>query len=140
MNFSYKEIKQAYLEVQKLLEDASGVKVNSLSTKMAEDLSLWGDDNHDFLEMFSEKYTIDFSNFNYSKHFETEGELFGSKQVLLTLLGLPISVLIFLIKIVNPKFNDTPFLKKKGTKKLDLTFGDLVVSKLKKEFCLRDNQ
>ena len=67
MKFKYTEIKDAYLEVKKFLEHASGEKINSLNTKIVDDLKLWGDDNYFLLIEFVEKYNLNFEKFEYNK-------------------------------------------------------------------------
>ena len=139
MKISYKDIKDSYLEVKFFLEDASRVKVTSLNTKIAEDLSLWGDDNYELLVEFKDKYKVEFKDFDYSEHFESEGELFNSTRALIALVSMPFEIILWILKLFFPniKINfSTPFIPKINERK-DLTFGDLITSKLKGEFCLR---
>ncbi len=142
MTFKYTEIKDAYIEVKKFLEYASGEKIDNLNTKVVEDLSLWGDDNYFMLADFIEKYNINFDKFNYDEHFESEGELIGLKQLIIGLVKLPFSLINCLIIQFISK-STYIFIDKKlydrTTDKKDLTFGDLVMCKLNGEFCLRSN-
>jgi hypothetical protein len=93
------------------------------------------------LNEYSEKYKVDFSKFNYSEHFDSETDLFGSKYVLITILFLPIYIINSLYKTLFPKYKTSfldsilPMIEEKKY----LTFGDLIASKLKGEFCLREN-
>ena len=65
IEISFKNLKQNYIEVQQFLQKESGEKNIYNKSKVANDLSLWGDDNCDMLEKFITKYKVDFSNFNY---------------------------------------------------------------------------
>ena len=142
MKFKYTEIKDAYLEVKKFLEHASGEKIYSLNTKIVDDLKLWGDDNYFLLIEFVEKYNLNFEKFEYDKHFDSEGEFIGFKNLFLGLLKLPILITNSLI-IKHIAFNTycriDNILYDRTNEKKDLTFGDLIISKLKGEFTLRES-
>ncbi|MEM7162835.1 MAG: hypothetical protein AAF487_10405 [Bacteroidota bacterium] len=141
MKFKYTEIEDAYLEVKKFLEHASGEKINSLNTKIVDDLKLWGDDNYFLLIEFVEKYNLNFEKFEYDKHFDSEGEFIGFKNLILGLLKLPLLIInSLIIKFIsfNTYYQIDNILYDKTNKKKDLTFGDLISSKLKGEFCLRN--
>ena len=139
MKVQFKELRKTYKEVKDYLENASGENVNGLNTKIAEDLGLWGDDNYYLLEEFVKKHNLNFDKFDYSQHFESEGELFNGSNALIGLLTLPFLLIARIIKWIFPKVKtpfDSSFLPKKN-ERADLTFGDLIVCKLKGEFCLR---
>lgn len=141
MKFKYSEIKDSYLEVKKFLEHASGEKINSLDTKIVDDLKLWGDDNYFLLIEFIKKYNLNFEKFDYEKHFDSEGEFIGFKNLMLGILKLPIMIINgLIIKYISPKAysKSDNLLYNRTNEKKDLTFGDLVSSKLKGEFCLRN--
>jgi len=141
VTFKYTEIKEAYLEVKKLLEKASGKSVNSLNTKIAKDLELWGDDNYCLLVEFVEKYNLNFERFHYDKYFYSELELFGFLNIILALVKKVILILNnFIIKYLSQKIYDKidSIFCDITNEKRDLTFGDLLLSKLMKEFYLRD--
>ena len=141
MKVKFNELRKVYKEVKDFLENASGENVNGLNTKIAEDLGLWGDDNYFLLEEFVTKNNLNFDKFDYSEHFESEGELFNASNALIGLLTLPFLIVTRIIKWIFPKIK-TPFdnsslpMKNERT---DLTFGDLIVCKLKGEFSLRKN-
>lgn len=148
IKISFKNLKQNYLEVQQFLQKESGEKKIYNKSKVANDLSLWGDDNYDMLEVFIKKYNLDFSTFNYDEHFESEGELFSSATVLLTILLIPlyfIKLILFLIfkpfsKSHSKKINDFNFfIRRNQHKKKDLTMGDLITSKIQGKFSLRED-
>tara|TARA_R110002020_G_scaffold79907_1_gene199732 strand:+ start:15 stop:455 length:441 start_codon:yes stop_codon:yes gene_type:complete len=139
MKVQFKELRKTYREIKDYLENASGENVNGLNTKIAEDLGLWGDDNYYLLEEFVKKHNLNFDKFDYSKHFESEGELFNGSNALIGLLTLPFLIIARIIKWFFPNVKtqfDSSFLPLKN-ERADLTFGDLIVSKLKGEFCLR---
>jgi len=142
MKFKYTELKETYLEVKKFLEHASGEKINRLNTKIVEDLTLWGDDNYFLLIEFIEKYDLNFEKFEYDKHFDSEGELVGFKTFILGVFKLPVliinNLLIKHISIKTYKKIDNTLYDRTNYKK-DLTFGDLILSKLNGEFTLREN-
>jgi len=148
IKISFKNLKQNYLEVQQFLEEKSGEKNISNKSKIANDLSFWGNDNCYLLEEYITKYNVDFSDFNYDKHFESEGELFGSGAVLLRILMFPFYVfkfiLFLLFKPISKEYsraiNDFNFSTEKNqSNRIDLTMGDLITSKIQGKFNLREN-
>ena len=148
IKISFKNLKQNYLEVQQFLQKESGEKIIYNKSKVANDLSLWGDDNYDMLEKFITKYALDFSNFNYERHFESEGQLFNSGLVLLNILFLPLYVCKFLLhlffKPFSKKYSDKIYsfnfvLKEIKSDRIDLTMGDLITSKIQGKFYLRED-
>ena len=141
MKLEFSNIKESYLEIKTFLENASGQKINGLNTRIAEDLGLFGDDNYFLLNEFAEKYDVDFESFEYGKHFESEGELFNSFRALISILSLPFFLIAKIMKFIFPKINIdlSNLIVSNSRETSDLTFGDLIVSKLKGEFCLRKN-
>ncbi len=97
----FKTLRQAYLEVKTFIEKEVGDEVLSLETKIEDDLGCAGDDNWELLEKFATKYQLDISGFDYSEHFLSEGELFGSGAALLTLLTLLFAIVFWLLKILT---------------------------------------
>ena len=148
IEISFKNLKQNYIEVQQFLQKESGEKNIYNKSKVANDLSLWGDDNCDMLEKFITKYKVDFSNFNYDKHFESEGELFGSLNSLFIFVFailnifkyiLFLNVVIFSKKYSKQINNFKFYIKENKIEKKDLTMGDLITSKIQGKFLLREN-
>ncbi|WP_165929427.1 DUF1493 family protein [Flavobacterium rhamnosiphilum] len=144
----FKDLKQNYLEVQQFLEEKSGEKKICNKSKVANDLSLWGDDNYDMLEDFITKYNLDFSGFNYGEHFESEGEMFGPLNFLFgfvfTILYILKYVLFLTVALFSKKhskeINDFKFhIEENKIEKKDLTMGDLIASKVQGKFNLREN-
>jgi hypothetical protein len=138
IKLEYKELKKNYTEVKDFLQERTAESIR-LDSKIAEDLGHWGDDNYFLLVEFIEKYKLNFDEFDYSLHFESEGELFNSLTALFTVICLPFLLLALFLKWIFPTLK-TPFdetLKPRKNEREDLTFGDLIVSKLKGEFCLR---
>lgn len=140
LQFDYKTLKEAYVEIKTFIEKETGDKVSSLKTKIENDLGCAGDDNVELLEKFISKYKLDSTGFNYAKHFLSEGELFGSGSVLLQIVSIPIYVLLWTLNVLT-------FGKVNLTKKLvipdwnrqvtDMTFGDLLTWYLSGKYSLR---
>ncbi len=148
IKISFKNLKQNYLEVQQLLEENSGEKNIGIKSKIANDLSLVGDDNYYLLDSFITKYNLDFSNFNYAEHFESEGELTMSIWSILSVFFIPLfilkGILSYVINLYSKKYSDKIdsfnfFLREYKSDKIDLTMGDLITSKIKGKFLLREN-
>ncbi|MXN91626.1 DUF1493 family protein [Flavobacterium sp. Sd200] len=130
----YVTLKSAYLEVKTFLEKESFDKVDNLSTKIENDLGMAGDDNYELLEKFVKKYDLGHHDFDYSKHFLSEGELFSPFTTLYYILISP----FWFIKIIS--YGKINLLPPKGywqRETLDLTFGDMVAWYLHKNFKLR---
>lgn len=145
---SFKDLKQNYIEMQQFLEDKSGEKNIFNKSKVANDLSLWGDDNYDMLEDFITKYNLDFSDFKYDEQFESEGELSISIWSILSVVLLPLfitkGIVSYLLNFLSNKYSYKIdkfnfFLKKYKSNKIDLTMGDLITSKIQGKFSLREN-
>ena len=145
---SFKDLKQNYIEMQQFLEDKSGENNINNKSKVANDLSLLGDDNYDMLEDFITKYNLDFSDFKYDEHFENEGELSISIWSILSVVLLPLfitkGIVSYLLNFLSNKYSYKIdkfnfFLKKYKSNKIDLTMGDLITSKIKGKFSLREN-
>ena len=141
MKIEFRNIKESYLEIKTFLENASGEKNIGLNTRIAEDLGLFGDDNYFLLTEFFERYNVDFENFEYDKHFENEGELFHPIRTLIGIILLPLFLITKIVNWIFPKIKIdlSKLIIPKIRETSDLTFGDLIVSKLKGEFCLRKN-
>ncbi len=148
IKISFKNLKQNYLEVQQLLEENSGEKNIGIKSKIANDLSLVGDDNYYLLDSFITKYNLDFSNFNYAEHFESEGELTMSIWSILSVFFIPLfilkGILSYVINLYSKKYSDKIdsfnfFLREYKSDRIDLTMGDLITSKIKGKFLLREN-
>jgi len=148
IKISFKNLKQNYLEVQQFLEEKSGEKNIYNKSKIANDLSFWGDDNYNMLENFITKYNLDFSNFNYDEHFENEGELTISIWSILSVLLIPLfiikSIMSYFFNFFSKKYSYKInsfnfFLKEHKSNRIDLTMGDLITSKIQGKFLLREN-
>lgn len=136
----FKTLRQAYAEVKSFVEMETGDEALSLKTRIVDDLGCAGDDNYELLEKFVTKYKLDATGFDYSKHFLSEGELFGSNAVFLKLLSLPIILLLWFIKIIT--FGKVDMTKKQvfsnwSRKTMDMTFGDMLTWYLTGKYSLR---
>jgi hypothetical protein len=148
IKISFKNLKQKYLEVQQSLDEKSGKKNICTKSKIANDLSQVGNDNYYLLDTFIKKYNLDFSNFNYAKHFESEGELTMNIWSILSVFLLPLfilkGILSYVINLYSKKYSDKIdsfnfFLREYKSCRIDLTMGDLITSKIKGKFLLREN-
>ena len=125
----FSKLRFAYNTVKRFMEDEAFDDVTSLRTKIVEDLGMTGDDNYDLLTKFVKKFELDHSDFQYEKHFYTEGELYDSTAALINLLSLSIWIplktveLLTLNKIHIPK----PGFYKPPRKVTDMTFRELLV-------------
>lgn len=139
----FAKLRHAYVTVKSFIDkEADGYnELKSLDTKINADIGLAGDDNLELLEKFVEKFELDYKNFEYNKHFYSEGELFGSGAAmgnLLTLsVWLPLKTIELLtfnkVKIDKPQFPGTP-----NREVTDLTFKDMLTWYIEKEFKTSD--
>ena len=124
----FEKLKLAYITVKSFREKEAGENVESLKTKIAEDLSFYGDDNYYMLTKFVEKFELDHTDFNYDEHFHSEGEIANSEIALYNLLilsvWLPLKT-IELLTLNNVKINKPSFYKP-SRKVIDMTFKDLL--------------
>ena len=135
----FAKLRHAYVTVKSFIDkEAEGYsELKSLDTKIRADIGLSGDDNLELLEKFVEKFELDYKDFEYGKHFYSEGELYGSDTALFNLLTLSVwlplkTIELFTfnkIKINKPKFPFTP-----DREVSDLTFKDLLTWYIEKEF------
>lgn len=139
----YKELRSTYQEIKAFLRNESYNDVKDQNTRIAEDLELWGSDNYLMLVDFIEKYDLNFENFEYEKYFVSEGEYWKRTNFSLVVLMLPFYIPFYIIAktlillIPSLRYLEEKLDPKMENERLDLTFGDLLVSKLKGEFCLR---
>jgi hypothetical protein len=137
----FEKLRHAYVTVKHFLETEGYEKVTSLDNKVEADLGLSGDDNSELLDKFVTKFELDHKNFDYDKHFYSEGELFSSEAALANLLTLsiwlPLKTIELItfnkLKIDKPKFPVTP-----DREVSDLTFKDLLTWYIEKEYIPND--
>jgi len=139
----FTKLRHAYVTVKSYIDkETEGYnELKSLDTKLKSDIGLSGDDNLELLEKFVEKFELDHKNFEYEKHFHSEGELFGSAAALINLLTLsvwlPLRTIELLtfnkIKMDKPKFPATP-----DREVSDLTFKDMLTWYVEKEYKTSD--
>lgn len=140
LHIDFKTLRQAYVEVRNFIEEESASSVSSLNIRIEEDLGCAGDDNAELLEKFIKKYNLDITGFDHSKHFLSEGELFGSGIVLLQLLSLPFMLVFWLIKMLTfGKVDPTNLrlLPDLNRETIDMTFGDMLTWYLTGKYNLR---
>lgn len=124
----FNKLRFAYLTVKQFLEDESGERVDSVNTKIAEDLSMLGDDNLELLEHFVEKFELEHQGFEYERHFYSEAELFDSSAALYNLLTLSVWLpmrTVELLTLNKIKLNKPSFYKPERSVN-DMTFKDLL--------------
>ena len=136
----FKTLRQAYIEVKSFIEKEAGYEVSSLKTKIEDDLGCTGDDNYELIEKFVTKYKLDVTGFDYSKHFLSEGELFGSGAALLKLLTLPFTIVFWIIKLLTfgkVDLNSGNIFPNWQRHTTGMTFGDLLTWYLTGKYNLR---
>ena len=138
-HISFSNLRQSYKTVKDFIESETGDTVNSLDTKIADDLGLWGDDNWDFLTKFVTTYKLDTKDFDYDKHFESEGELFGTGGHILMVLSIIFLSPFKLIELLS--FNKINFglkIFRPGREKrpLDISFRDMLTWYIEGQFKL----
>ena len=140
-NFS--TLRNVYLEVKQFIESETGENNINLKTTLINNLGLHGEDNYDLLSKFIARYKLRLDGFNYSKHFNSETEVFNNGMVFIRILFFPFFFSIWLIRIIGAKgknWRSIEFYPKwKGPHRLDLSIGDLVIWKLSNNYNLRAN-
>ncbi len=131
-------LRAAYREVKAFLEEETGGDVLSLETAVQRDLGQAGDDSLELLIKFTERFNLDSSEFDYCRHFLSEGELFPPVAFWLGIALIPVWILdritfrrlhLYPSGIFNNFYRDTA----------DLTFGDMVTWYLLKTYVPRAN-
>lgn len=138
----FKSARAAYIALRSFIEQETGESVAGLSTKIERDLACYGDDNLELLEKFVDRYQLKHTGFDYSKHFRSEGELFGSHIVLLILLSVSFTLLVWIVWVLSlgklDERNKSLF-HSQDHPRLDLTFGDMLTWYLAGDYRLREN-
>ncbi len=136
----FAKLRIAYIIVKTFLDNHGHTKVTSLNNKVEADLGLYGDDNYELLEKFVATFELDHQDFEYSKHFYSEGELFGSSAVLLNLLYLPIWLPLKTIELLtmNKIKLNFPNFSIPERQVNDLTFKALITWYIEKKFKTSD--
>jgi hypothetical protein len=137
----FKTLRAAYIEVKKFITTEVGVKNFSLKTTIESDLGCAGDDNFELLEKFVIKYNLDFTGFEYSKHFLSEGELMQIGYIPIGILSMFIYLIAIIAKTIT--FNKIDFTKfqllsNRYRQTLDMTFGDMLMWYLTGKYTLRN--
>lgn len=131
-------LRAAYREVKAFLEEETGDDVLSLETAVQRDLGQAGDDSLELLIKFTERFNLDSSEFDYCRHFLSEGELFHPVAFWIGIALIPVWILdritfrrlhLYPSGIFNSFYRDTA----------DLTFGDMVTWYLLKTYVPRTN-
>jgi hypothetical protein len=136
----FAKLRHAYITVRAFLESEACAKIKSLNTRVAEDLSLFGDDNDELLEKFVTKFELDHRNFRYDKHFISEGELVNSGASLLNFLILSVWLPMKTIELLtfnNIKLPKPDFVSPRQVS--DMTFKDLLTWYIEGEYKTAEN-
>lgn len=135
-HIEFSKLRHAYIIVKKFLEKEASENVDSLNIKIANDLSLLGDDNYEMLVKFIKEFEVDFTDFEYDKHFHSEWEIADSTNALLNLLTLSIWLPLKTIELLT--FNKVKINKPSfhyPTREVsDMTFKDLITSYIEKKY------
>ncbi|MGV0940652.1 MULTISPECIES: hypothetical protein [unclassified Empedobacter] len=146
LHVDFATLRQSYIEVKNFLEKTTKEKVENVDVLIEKDLFLSGLDNESLLIAFIEKYDIDFSKFDYSKHFLSEGELANGFQVVLNIVFIPLYFLFWLIKEFTFDLIDlnkylikiVKLFSTNQRETRDMSFGDLLTSYVNKKYTLRN--
>ena len=65
-------------EIRNFLEDYSGVYPDSPNTDIFKDMGVVGDDFHEMIEKYSEKYQVEMSDYLWYFHTNEEGQSIGA--------------------------------------------------------------
>ncbi len=124
----FSKLRFAYAVLKTFLENESGEKVLNLKTKIEEDMGMMGDDSYDLIARFVEKFELDYQDFDFEKHFYSEGELMDPGMVVLNLLTLSIWLPLKVLELLT--FNQLniykPEFQKAERETTDMTFKDLL--------------
>ena len=138
----YGNLGQAYTTVKQFLEKQSGCNVHSLQARIGDDLGLAGDDVEELLVAFVQLYSLSWGDFDFSKHFYSEGELFGSGPTLENIVIMLVRVVMWLIEVLSLKFirfNKKPdWYRPLDREVSDLTFKQMLTWYLEKDFTAVD--
>jgi hypothetical protein len=133
----FSELKKHYTEVKNFLEKESGCDLCSLNYKITNNLRLAGDDVEDLLVKFVKKYNLQWGDFDFSKHFYSEGELFGSGPGMYNIVVFVINAFLVLIKLVNFNcvlVNLISFYRPLNREATDLSFREILTWYIEGEF------
>jgi Protein of unknown function (DUF1493) len=146
LHTSFKDLKALSSSVVEFLADNFGVGQEEIygnfHLSMTDDLGIDGDDGDELIAKFSEKYKVDFSEFEYDKYFSPEGiDIVMIPFVVLILALFIINCLLTLIFMClnrqNPLKKSFSTLFNKRSER-QLTVGDLIVSAHQGKFMKRE--
>jgi hypothetical protein len=102
---------------------------------------LTGDDNYFLLAEFVKRFELDYSGFDYDKHFYSEAELYDSTAALINLLSLSIMLPLKAIELLtlNKIHIPNPGFYKPSRKVTDMTFKDLLTWYIEGKYTLASN-
>ncbi|MFT3902920.1 MAG: DUF1493 family protein [Niabella sp.] len=136
----FSEIKKSYVEVREFLEQEVGEGITTLNRDIEEDLGIAGDDTYDLIEKFIKKYNLGTKGLDITKHFLSEGEIFGSSVILSQIISLSFIIFFYFIKLITFGYIDLTRLRlspEYGRKTIGMTFGDLITWHIMGTYMLR---
>lgn len=124
----FSKLRHAYITVKSFIENESANDLESLKTKIANDLGLTGDDNYFMIAKFIDKFELEYSDFEYDKHFYAEAELYDSSAALYNLLVVSVWLPLKTIELLtlNMIHIPKPSFYQPARQVLDMTFRDLL--------------
>lgn len=138
---SFAQLREAHQKVKCFLEDESFDKVNSLHTKISNDLRLAGDDIEDLLVKFVQENQLKWGDFEFDAHFYGEGELFAPSVAMGNFIRWIINLPILFIGLITLKRASIPTIPyvDLGRTVTDLTFRQMLTWYIEKDFTGIDN-
>lgn len=133
----FSKLKHCYLVVKNFIESEGYVEIDSLGSKLDEDLGFSGDDITDLLEKFIQKFELDYSDFDYKKHFYSEGEIFNNVTYFFSLLNLSIWLPLKVIELItlNKLSIEKPQIRTLPDREVsDLTFRQMIQWYVEKKY------
>jgi hypothetical protein len=133
----FAKLRQNYIVVKQFLEDASACDVKLLSNRITNDLGVDGDDAEELLIKFVKQYDLKWGDFEFDKHFYSEGEIYGPWPALHNIVILIIKVLAWIIKILSFKhfnFSILDWYRPTDREVSDLTFKQMLIWYIEKDF------
>lgn len=125
----FSKLRHAYITVKSFIENESADDIASLKAKIVNDLGLKGDDNYFMLIKFVDKFELEYSDFEYDRHFHSEAELYNSSTALYNLLVASVWLPLKTIELLtlNMVHIPKPSFYQPARQVSDMTFRDLLI-------------
>lgn len=137
----FSKLKHAYITVKSFIENESADNLGSLRTKIVNDLGLTGDDNYFMLTKFIDRFELEYSDFEYDRHFYSEAELYNSSTALYNLLVVSVWLPLKTIELLtlNRIHIPRPSFYQPARQVSDMTFRDLLTWYIEGKYILERN-